>query len=207
MLYVLGQKEDGSAKPACLTAELYRANKIENFDTAAVRIITQDGVELLFYVTHAVAETVNPTFCFEFEKAKVLYGGIGESEKAIVAVFNDGTRKVYGNPEENTMNKLWMTIDAIKGVKPVVCGIEAASSQTLCVNGMQESVPQIPHFPENLIMYDENRKITWVEGLSDALKMCYQEWRLPHEAGILWARAGKKINLNGYDYFKGEGIE
>ncbi|MGI6189974.1 MAG: Gfo/Idh/MocA family oxidoreductase [Clostridiales bacterium] len=207
MLYVLGGNEDVSAKPACLTAELYRANNIENFDTAAVRIVTQDDVELLFYVTHAVLETINPTFCFEFEKAKVMYGAMSDTGKNIVAVFDDESRKDYGSPDINGMNKLWMTIDAVKGLQPVICGIEAASSQTICINGMQEAVPQIPYFPENLVRYDEDTGIAWVEGLNDILKMCYREWKLPHETGVSWAKAGRKMGLDKYDYFMGEGIE
>lgn len=206
MFYVLGKETDESAKPAYLMAELYRANEIENFDTSAVRIYTQNDVELLFYATHAVIETVDPTFCFEFEKGKVLYGDGGDDDENIVAVFNDGTRKVYGDPFENSMNKLWMTIDAIKGLRPVVCGIEAASSHTLCINGMHQSVSQIPHFPENLIRYDENSEITWVEGLSDVIKTCYREWKLPHEIGVSWARAGRKMDLYNYEFFDGEGI-
>ena len=108
----------------------------------------QDDEERV-YVTHAVLETINPTFCFEFEMAKVMYGAMSDTGKNIVAVFDDESRKDYGSPDINGMNKLWMTIDAVKGLQPVICGIEAASSQTICINGMQEAVPQIPYFPEN----------------------------------------------------------
>lgn len=203
MFYVLGGQENESAKPAYLTAELYRANEIENFDTAAVRIFTDEGVELLFYVSHAVAETVNPTFCFEFEKARVVYGPLEGKNEEILAIFNDGSSKVYGSPEKDNMKKLWMTIDAVKGIERVVCGIEAATSHTICINGMQESVWPIPYFPGNLIKYDEKSKITWVEGLNDVLKICYQQWKLPHEVGVEWAKAGKAMDLKGYQYFKG----
>ncbi len=203
MFYVLGREENESARPSQITAELYRANEIENFDTAAVRVFTQEGVELLFYVTHAVVETVNPTFCFEFEKARVVYGPLENKNGNILAVFNDGTCKVYGNPEKENMKKLWMTIDAVKGIQHVVCGIEAATSHTLCINGMQESVSPIPYFPGNLVKYDEKAKVTWVEGLNEVLKTCYQEWKLPHEIGVEWAKAGKTMDLKGYQYFKG----
>jgi hypothetical protein len=57
-----------------------------------------------------------------------------------------------------------------------------------------------------LIKYDESTKITWVEGLNDVLKRCYQEWKLPHEIGVEWARAGKTMDLRGYQYFKGDDI-
>jgi len=203
MFFVLGRQEDVSARPAQLTAELYRANEIENFDTAAVRVFTEEGVELLFYVTHAVTETVNPSFCFEFEKARVVYGSLEGKGDGILAIFDDGTCKAYGNPERETIKKLWTTIEAVKGKQHAVCGIEAATSHTLCINGMQESVPSIPHFPGNLIKYDEITKVTWVEGLNDVLKACYREGKMPHEIGVEWARAGNTMDLRGYQYFKG----
>ena len=40
MLYVLGKTPDTSAQPHSVTAELYRANPIENYDTAAIRCTT-----------------------------------------------------------------------------------------------------------------------------------------------------------------------
>src|SRR5690606_34582742 len=54
MFYVLGRATDESARPARVTAELYRANRIENYDTAAMRVHTEDGVELLYFGSHAV---------------------------------------------------------------------------------------------------------------------------------------------------------
>ncbi len=206
MFYVLGNKEDESACPHHLIAELYRANSIENFDTAAVRVITQDGVELLFYATHAVEELLNPTFCFEFEGAKVVYGEFEGVGKNIVAMFNDGTRKIYGDPNEDEMLKIWMTIDAVRENRSTVCGIEAATSHTLCINGMQESVPEILGFPKNLIKRDGCPQIIWVEGLNSIFKDCYSKWVLPHEIGVPWTRAGREIDLRGYHYFSGEGI-
>jgi predicted dehydrogenase len=47
MFYVLGPETDASARPVEVEAELYKANAIENFDTAAVRARTAEGVELL----------------------------------------------------------------------------------------------------------------------------------------------------------------
>jgi len=55
MLYVLGHCVDRSAQPRRVTAELYRAQPIQNYDTAAIRVITLDGTELLFIVSHSTA--------------------------------------------------------------------------------------------------------------------------------------------------------
>ena len=53
MFYVLGFEVDSSAVPKQVIAECYRANPIENYDTAVCRILTTDDVEILFYASHA----------------------------------------------------------------------------------------------------------------------------------------------------------
>jgi hypothetical protein len=78
MLFLLGPNFGESAFPASLTAELYRANTIENYDTAALRLQTACGTEVMFYATHATLEKVEPVFFFEFEKAVVNYNQKGQ---------------------------------------------------------------------------------------------------------------------------------
>src|SRR5215213_7411815 len=62
MLYVLGPQIDRSAQPVRLSAELYRAHPIQNYDTAALRCETDNGAELLFVVSHATVENRGPIF-------------------------------------------------------------------------------------------------------------------------------------------------
>src|SRR5262249_868422 len=146
MLYVLGNKIDRSAEPETLTAELYRANKIPNYDTAVLRCHTRGGAELLFVVSHAVSANRGPVFCYEFEKARVAF--TEQPGATIVAHFNDGTKKDYGSPNQSRDRKLWMTVGAAHGREQLVCGIEASLPHTQCVLGAQESCPDIVNFPE-----------------------------------------------------------
>lgn len=207
MFYILGGKEDTSALPKSVSAELYRANDIETFDTSAVRVITEEEVEILFYASHAVQQYQGPVFEFEFEKATVCYGRDEENVKAIVVRWNDGTSKIYGNPDEGIESKIWTMIDAIKGLGTIPCGAEAAMAQTLCINGMHESVPDIVSFPNQLIKEyftpDGSDRGMYVEGLDHIFLECYRQWKLPGESGLPWAATGKTIDLKGYRCFKG----
>ena len=150
MFYVLGGCLDRSAGLRQVTAELYRANAIENFDTAAIRAITSEGVETLFLATHATPTTVGPNLCYEFERATILY----ESESSggpseLRALLSDGTCHVYGDPTPDHAVKLWTCLEAVRGQADIPCGIEAAIAQTVCVNAAQESRPAIVDFPGN----------------------------------------------------------
>jgi predicted dehydrogenase len=211
MFYVLGRETTSSAGPAEVEAELYRANAIENFDTAAARVRTEEGVEILFFVSHASNEDRGPVVRYEFEKAVVR---CDSRTSGLWAEFPDGTRKDYGVPDAEPMNKLWQSIAGARegGAQPL-CGLDAAASQTLCVNGIQDSMPDIRAFPAGLIRTIESaggrrlavetpgaRRVV-VEGLDEALAGCYDAAKLPSELGLSWSAKGTLIDLRGYEAF------
>ena len=208
MFYLLGPETARSARPAAVEAELYRANAIENFDTAAARIRTEAGVEILFLVSHASAADRGPVVRYEFEKAVVR---CDSRTSGLWAEFPDGTRKDYGRPDAEPMAKLWQSIAGARegGPRPL-CGLEAAASQTLCVNGLQDSMPEIRDFPAGLVRSVEGpaaprsvvetpgarRRV--VDGLDEALADCYDKEKLPSELGLAWSAKGTPIDLTGY---------
>jgi predicted dehydrogenase len=211
MLYVLGKEKETSARPVEVEAELYRANAIENFDTAAVRVRTKEGVEILFLVSHASDEDKGPVARYEFEKAVVR---CDSRTSGLWAEFPDGTRKDYGVPDAEPMNKLWQSIAGAheEGARPL-CGLEASAGQTLCMNGIQDSMPDIRDFPAGLVRTVEGpgsrrlavetpgAKRRVVEGLDEAFENCYEADRLPSEMGVPWSAKGTAIDLREYAAF------
>lgn len=200
IFYLLGDSVDGSARPARVEAELCRAYPIENYDTAAARIWTTGGVEILFLVSHVSAAERGPVCSFEFERGTVLIDG---RTIPVRADFADGSRREYGIPDAEPLRKLWMTIDGVRtGTRPV-CGLEAAESQTLAINGFQESAGEALPFPSGSIREageGKSRRLA-VEGLDEALLSSYECWKLPSEIGVPWARRGKSIDLTSYSRF------
>ncbi|MBN1246643.1 MAG: Gfo/Idh/MocA family oxidoreductase [Anaerolineae bacterium] len=202
--YVLGATRETSARPVDVQAELYRANDIENYDTAALRCHTDDDVEVLFYTSHPVDQNIGPTLIYEFEDAVVHYGVTGGTEHrgdTVVATFKDGRVKDYGNPFADDATKLWDAMDAVRTGAPLACGVDAAMSHTLAVNGAQESMADIVDFPEDVILLQEQDEdvLVYVDGLVGALERCYDAGVLPSELGTLpWAKAGEVVDLRGY---------
>jgi predicted dehydrogenase len=203
MLYLLGPRVDASAQPVDIVAELYRANAIENFDTAALRVHTDSGAELFFYGSHAIAEDSGPDFCFEFERASVTYT---TGQSPIRARLSDGTHRDYGGPnDEPQVTKLWTCLTSISEGTTVPCGLEAARSQTVCANGAQDSAGAPTNFPCELLHVKgaPPQRLVWVAGLAEALRQCYARGLLPSEAGLSWARPGQRIDLRAYHHFPG----
>lgn len=202
--YVLGATREASAGVSDVVGELYRANDIQNYDTAAARAHTDEGVEILYFAAHAVKDRIGPMFSYEFEKATVT---LEDQNADVIAAFADGSTKNYGSPQADYDQKLWDAMEAAggEGGRPMACPPEAASSQTLCMNGIQESVPDIVEFPGPLINKDEQDgdRLTWVTGLRETLEECYNESKLPSELGASWGKAGKTIDLTDYHFYPG----
>jgi predicted dehydrogenase len=231
MFYLLGRRLDTSAVPAKVTAELYRANDITNCDTAALRCRTTAGVEVLFFTSHAVDVGAGPVFRYEFDKAVITPGAHGE----ILARMKGGRTKVYRGAESpgvmgklgkalrlaglhrgsraHTVGQAFLPVHASlvgtdKNVCPtivVTCGIEAARSQTLCINGAQDSSRPVVAFPRRLIRAagDGPKRLTFLPGLAGVLRECFKKNKLPSELGAPWAKPGKPIDLTNYRRFPG----
>ena len=195
MLYVLGGSMEESAWPGPVTAELYRANPIESFDTVATRIWTVDGVELLFYASHATREALGPVFHYEYERADVYFDTDWEGQPDhrnptirrgnIWAAFRDGSHKVYGNPHADEMRKLELSIRAARGESVGLCPVEAAMAHTDCIARMHRAAP-IFTFPASMVTIGSAPsgadQIRFVPCLEEEYYQCYNRCVLPGEA-------------------------
>lgn len=199
LLYLAGDEKYSSSSPIEITAEAYRAYPIENYDTIACRALTRNNIEILFYASHAVKDNIGPMFHLKFSDAEV---GFDHSMGVIKAVSKKGKEKKYGSPDLFPMKKLEYAINAVTQRLPIICGPEAARAQTLSINGIQESISGFINFPDPMI--DKTQKTSRnVLELENILTRCYTDNKLPSEAGLSWAREGKRINLDSYAYFPG----
>lgn len=205
MFFVIGNAMDRCAKPVEIVAELYRAYDIENYDTAAFRCRTEDGSELFFYTSHAVTEAAWPVYRYEFEKADLNYSSQAGSGSEINAVFKDGATKTYPAPSKMDIRKLWLCVEAVHSGTPIPCGLEAASGELLCINGMQDSMPRIVPFPPSIIeIHESPAPRCSVRDLEEIFWDCFQRQILPseHEKAD-WAKSGRRIDLSDYRFFPG----
>lgn len=191
MLYLLGKEEHLSVIPKNVTAEIYRAKNIENFDTSMLRCVTEDDAEILFYTTHSTQCTIGPMLDFEFEKGSILYASGSGDE--LIARFNDGTTENYGSPNSSSDSKMILTAEAIRNGTKFRCGIEAASAHLSIVNKIQKSKNEIPLFPKDLIIkteIGEDDSLVHIKGLEEVMLQCYTKGILPSEhGGVKWAVA------------------
>jgi predicted dehydrogenase len=199
MFYILGETREASAMPIDVLAELYRASPIESYDTIAMRCHTAAGAAIHFYAAHTIHEFQHTFFEYEFDLATILCEGRWGK---MWVKFKDGAIEQYGQAEDFPADKLWDSIEAAKGGKPVACPAEAAAAHTLCINGIQES-SGITEFPADIVSVVEQNHgpQSIVEGLKDAMQKCYDEWKLPSELGLAWSKRGETVDLRDYKKF------
>jgi hypothetical protein len=192
-LYLLGPAMHRSAMPAAVTAELARAYRIESADTAACRVVTDAGCEVLFLASHVTWSPIEPMFRIECERGIIT---CGESGRHVEGTGADGRVTDYGDPDATPQfRKLVAAIDRVRsqgGGSGEVCGVEAASAQTICVNAMHESAPEIVSFPPKVRRGFPDHRVH-VVGLDEDLLRCYRSWVLPSEIGCAWAAAGRHV--------------
>lgn len=174
--YLLGDDPLKSALPANIDARTYRANDIENYDTAFVQTRTVDGTEILYLCSHTIREQLGPILTYEFEDAVLTY----DPESGFTARYRNGNLRSYGNPaSENANHKTWRTLDAIRGTAPCLCDAEAALPHAICVEAIQsvrtETVPVDRARPTR----DGPEGIVYVEGLDKIMVDAYQRWEFP----------------------------
>ncbi len=202
MLYVLGDAPDTSASPVEVEGEAYQANDIENYDTAFLRCRTAEGVPVMLFTSHATRSRRDPRFEFIFENGVV---SLDEGSGALSGRRNDGAERAYGVPEADVDRKLSQTLEAVRHGERSLCGIEAGTAHTRCVNGFQESLPEIVTFPAGIVREETGEDTRrWVEGLDDIFEECYGRFALPSECGVSWARKGGLLNLADYNHFPRE---
>ncbi|MGJ8454167.1 Gfo/Idh/MocA family protein [Pseudothermotoga sp. U03pept] len=201
MLFVLGNHLSQAASPQTVQAELYRANKIESFDTCCMRILVKD-VEILFYATHACKQRNGPYFVYEFEKAKIVFGSPNVSDNKLVAFYKDGKTHNYGAVDHGSMGKLWHAIETAKGKEVVICSLESALSHTLVINAAHRS-SKIINFPEKIIKTEQ--ELVYVEGIDTLIEEAFESNKLFSELGLPWAQEGKVIHLDDFQGTEDEG--
>lgn len=176
IFYVLGDSLNTAKAPVSYQAELYRANKIENFDTAIIRCTFDDGAKALYVASHSISKNLNPVFDYEFENGRVLFSQdeppveIKDShlykKNCIKAVMADGSVTEYGNPFENVCRKVYLAADTLRGEGAEYCGVETAAVHTRFINELQKNA-DIKSFDEARIKTDGN--LTYVDGLFEEL--------------------------------------
>ena len=162
-----------------LDCRTYRANPVETYDTALMKGITENGVDVFIAVSHAVEpeRKQNPLMRYDFENAYLTFGTIGGDERVFEAHFKDGRVKRYEEKQDTYQAPFWNMIDALRGEDVIACSGETALMHVDAVEKMRFVRPESLPFPKELI--SEKDGYTFVPGLADEMFELYERAQLP----------------------------
>lgn len=192
LLFLSGSDMQSAARPNNFTAEVYRINPIEMFDTCAMRLEVGEGTELLYYATHAVPMDAfrAQDLIIEGEKGKIVMQSGAEGFRTTGHLAN-GEIIEYGDPEHNYFNKIYHMRDAILHDAPLSCVAETALPHLECVWALAELFPVTPVMAEEFCAYSEENDQYYSDTLSADLDLCWQEGKLPSELNMPWAQPAR----------------
>lgn len=178
LLFLAGGEMAESATPVHISGEAYRAHKIETFDTACMKMKTEEDCQLFYLATLSAKQNHAPEFTVECENARIFYP-VGD-EKEIMAVKKEsGERIFYGSPDAGRFEHFKKVIRAMEGNEPLTCDAGTVLPVAGVIDQMMENV-EVHSFPEEAVR--ENGDMLWVEGLEEFMKKCYEEEKMFAEA-------------------------
>lgn len=183
--FLLGKDLRSACDLASVEGELYHGNPaVENYDIAALRFRTPEGVPLLYYTAHTIrSEEMGPHGIFEFEKGTVTFSNEGNSYQA---AFADGTAKDYREiGPTGDMQKLYDAIACAREGGAPICGVEADLAHIRAVRMAQELPIRQVRQELRHTMDVEGDTVLYIEGLEDIFADSARQWALPAEAGYI----------------------
>ncbi len=202
ILFYAGNTFQGTAEVKSIQAGLFRANRIESFDTASLRIKTQDGKELFFYVTHCSRENCNPVSAIEGELGKIEYDG-----NTVRVTLNSGEveEHLMTKREQMRINIFNQLEKRLVDPQAFICTPEIAMTHTLVTNAMFDSAPieAVPEEAYQILTNEKGVHYRLINGIDDAIRQAYAENRMLGSEDFSWSVSAKEFSLDGYRSFEG----
>ena len=176
LLYLLGSSKATSARPVDISAQLYRATSIENFDTALIQLRTATGIPLHFATAHPVQEGVAPTFSIRCEHAVIAMA----QDEVVARTVAGKELKHYGVPEEGEEAKFHHAAEMCRTGEAPCCGVDTACSQTAVIDELSK-IP-IQDFAASSVDEEslaDGSRVRFVLGLHETLLRAYETSTMP----------------------------
>jgi len=201
-LFLLGETEADAAVLERVEAELYRANPIENYDTASLRIITRRQIPLLVLFTHACGQTHEPLIRIEGEDGFLSLEPSGQT--TLTSRRSSQRWPAYGDPRGPMIDAMRRQVRGLAPIS-VLATLETSRAQTVVVNAASEAacVHEIPSgYVRHVALGDQ--RIRAVRGIESAFEKVAAMGMMLHESGLVeWSAPAQSRDVRDYHHFAG----
>jgi predicted dehydrogenase len=184
-LFFAGSALETSASAHQIEAELFRAHRIESYDTSVVRAKTETGMALWFGCSHACEQTQEPEVRIEGENGRVDWF----HEQRCVVRFADGTTREQLLPDSMKMRRTMLESVLMRVRNPTaqICDIAVAREHTALIEAIHRAAP-IRSVSEDKVewrpMLNGSTLVPCIRGLEGAMRKAFADRRLLSEIGF-----------------------
>lgn len=186
-LFWAGEKADEIARIAGLDAELYRAGRIESFDTASLRIRTGSDVDILLHCTHAGQEDLRPEVTLVGDDGEITW----TYEHACTVTRRGCAAETHpvATQLDVRLHVLDAVVDRIENGTGFVVTPGMVREHTRLINALHDLFP-IHTLPAEHLQTPPNGSSAFprIQGIDTLLSHASRRGRLFSEAGVPWAR-------------------
>jgi hypothetical protein len=204
-LFLLGPDVGEVAYPTAVAAELYRANRIENYDTCSLRFTVGGEVPLLVAYTHACSITIDPVITIETERGRIRYVAGRHVEIQMNGSERPELLPLSSQPHRHMLSvfKTWLREGPGEAVGAT---LEMARAHVVAVNAASEAAPviDVPVDYVDAIPSADGTMLRSIREIVPALQSALADQVLLHETGLAnWARPAGVKRIDDYRHFAG----
>jgi predicted dehydrogenase len=190
------------AEPVEVTAELYHGHDIQSEDTSSLRVMTAEGVEIIFNASLCPQGTIRyygPIIVVDCEKGKIEYEDFTKTQ----ITYADGTKQQILDETEQRTYMLERLHECYLSGQDFDCSLAMCRPFTLTVNGAFESCGKVNSIAAEYIMKSElgDTIKTSIKSIDEILAVAHNSGRLFSEIGNDWAVPSKPFNVENYTKF------
>ncbi len=201
-LFFLGATERSMAEPISVSAELYRVNPIETYDTCSLRVMVEGQIPLLILLTHACQLSMPPRIDVEGVRGRMRYTATDQ------ATFeSNSAHKTFSLKGDNRGQMIHKLARWVRGVgDDLVVSLEMARAHLKVVNGASEAARVHPIAPKyvQVITKSEGDKLRAIPDIEAVLAKCATSSEMLSESGLVpWAVPPGIKSMENYSHFSG----
>ncbi len=182
-------------------AELYKGHDIEGEDTACIRILTADGIEIRIYTTLCHTENALPYIRVEGTDGTALW----KYDNTLQIIKGNGTKEEYRYEDEDLMMNMYRNfIDVLEGKeKELYSPLKACRNFVLSVNGAFESAKSTVKIPDSYltICRENNTQAVYIDNIATVIDRAFREGKLLSEIPLEWSVKTDEFTLSNYRAF------
>lgn len=199
MLFFAGSEHSSGAKPVSLEAELYRTRPIPSTDTSCLRIQTEGGIPIMFWVSHSCHRDFGPMMEISGSRGTVLWK---DKQILLRTPGGDSVFAIISEMRENRRHMLQAVLDHVAGQNSYICDLELASLQTICSNAAF-SCTEI-HTIDRGYLVPGGAEACAISEMEAACREAFSSEQLWSEMPVAWAHPRGNIGLTDYIGFTGK---